>query len=84
VARSVLPPAALERPFTELPDEQVPAAYARSRARVARMVGLCGWPALGELLRQLGSGLPWAAAVAEAYAPCGLDWPRLQAELDSA
>jgi hypothetical protein len=29
----------------------------------------------------LGSGLDWTSAVAEAYAPCGYDWPRLQAEL---
>jgi hypothetical protein len=78
-----LPPAALERPFTELPNELVPVAYAQSRARVERLAELCGSPALGELLRQLGNGLAWEAAVAEAYAPCGYDWPRLQAEFDS-
>jgi tetratricopeptide (TPR) repeat protein len=77
-----LPPAALERPFTDLPDELVPAAYAQSRVRVERLVALCGKPALGELLRQLGNGLDWQAAVAEAYAPCGYDWPRLQAEME--
>jgi tetratricopeptide (TPR) repeat protein len=78
---SALPPAALGRPFTELPAELVPVAYALSRVRVGRMVAACGWPALGELMRQLGAGLGWEAAVAEAYAPCGYDWPRLQAVL---
>jgi tetratricopeptide (TPR) repeat protein len=79
---SPLPIAALERPFTELPNELVPVAYARSRARVERLVELCGWPALGELLHLLGNALAWEAAVAEAYAPCGYDWPRLEAEMD--
>ena len=78
-----LPLEALERPFTELPNEQVSLAYAQSRMRVGRMVDLCGWSALGELMRQLGNGLPWEAAVAEAYAPCGYDWPRLQAEINA-
>jgi len=78
-----LPPASLERPFTELPNELVPVAYAQSRARVERLAELCGSPALGELLRQLGIGLAWEAAIAEAYAPCGYDWPRLQAEIES-
>ena len=78
-----LPPASLERPFTELPNELVPVAYAQSRARVERLAESCGSPALGELLRQLGLGLAWEAAIAEAYAPCGYDWPRLQAEIES-
>jgi hypothetical protein len=78
-----LPPAALERPFTELPNELVPVAYAQSRARVARLAELCGSPAIGELLRHLGNGLAWEGAIAEAYAPCGYDWPRLQAEIES-
>lgn len=76
-----LPSAALDRPFTELPTELVPVAYAQSRARVERLAELCGSPALGELLRQLGNGLNWDRAVAEAYAPCGYDWPRLLAEM---
>jgi tetratricopeptide (TPR) repeat protein len=80
-ATQPLPPAALERPFTELPNELVPVAYAQSQARVERLAELCGSPALGELLRQLGNGLNWETAVAEAYAPCGYDWPRLQAEM---
>jgi len=82
-AGRALPPEALEQPFTELPNELVPLAYAQSRMRVGRMVDLCGWSALGELMRQLGNGLSWDAAVAEAYAPCGYDWPRLQAELSA-
>jgi tetratricopeptide (TPR) repeat protein len=80
-ATQPLPSTALERPFTELPSELVPAAYAQSQARVERLAELCGSPALGELLRQLGNGLNWEAAVAEAYAPCGYDWPRLQADM---
>jgi len=82
-AGRALPPEALERPFTELSNELVPLAYAQSRMRVGRMVDLCGWSALGELMRQLGNGQAWEAAVAEAYAPCGYDWPRLQAELNA-
>lgn len=69
--------AALERTFAELPPEQVPSAYQQSFERVSRLVELCGWPPLGELLERLGRGEAWAAAVAEAYAPCGYDWPRL-------
>jgi hypothetical protein len=72
---------ALERPFTELPAEQVPQAYAQSHDRVQRLIGLCGWPALGELLQRLGTGEGWEEAVAAAYAPCGYNWPRLQVEL---
>ncbi len=79
--KELLTAASLERPFTELSDELVPIAYAESRARVKCMTDLCGWPALGELLRQLGNGLSWEEAVAEAYTPCGYDWPRLEAEL---
>lgn len=75
---------ALERPFTELPDKLVPLAYQASYERVSRLVELCGWPPLGELLQRLGSGDPWDAAVAEAYAPCGYDWPRLRQELTAA
>lgn len=71
---------ALDRPFTELPAEQVPFAYQRSHERVARMVELCGWSPLGELLQRLGRDEPWAEAVAAAYAPCGYDWPRLRDE----
>lgn len=76
-----LDPASLERSFGELPVELVPLAYARSHARVQRLVDLCGWPPLGELLQRLGVGTPWASAIAQAYAPCGYDWPRLQVEL---
>ena len=73
--------AMLERPFSELPVGLVPQAYAQSHARVQRLVELCGWPALGELLQRLGNGSSWEAAVTAAYAPCGYDWPRLQVEL---
>jgi tetratricopeptide (TPR) repeat protein len=72
---------ALERPFTELPDKLVPLAYQASYERVSHLVELCGWSPLGELLQRLGRGAPWDAAVAEAYASCGYDWPRLQQEL---
>jgi tetratricopeptide (TPR) repeat protein len=74
--------AALERPFSELPVELVPRAYAQSHARVQRLVELCGWPALGELLQRLGTGASLETAVTAAYAPCGYDWPRLQIELE--
>lgn len=77
-----LDPAALEGSFRDLPNEQVPLAYAQSHARVRRLVELCGWPPLAELLQRLGTGEKWAAAIAEAFAPCGYDWPRLQVELD--
>jgi tetratricopeptide (TPR) repeat protein len=73
--------AALDRPFTELPAELVPLAYQASYERVNHLVERCGWSPLGELLQRLGSGEPWEIAVANAYAPCGMDWPRLQAEL---
>jgi Tfp pilus assembly protein PilF len=73
--------AALDRSFSELPAELVPQAYEQSFARVQRLIELCGWPALGELLQRLGTGAGWEAAVTAAYAPCGYDWPRLQAEL---
>ncbi|MCM2263979.1 MAG: hypothetical protein NDI73_02190 [Desulfuromonadales bacterium] len=76
-----LDPAALERSFAELPAEMVPLAYAQSHARAQRLVDLCGWPPIGELLQRLGTGEPWDQAVAGAYAPCGYDWPRLQVEL---
>lgn len=82
LAGSRLADGVLERSFAELPTEQVPLAYAQSHARVQRLVELCGWPPLGELLQRLGTGEPWVAAVAGAYAPCGYDWPRLQAELE--
>lgn len=72
-----LPAKALDRPFTELPTELVPLAYQHSFERVDRLIEVCGWPALGELLRRLGGGALWEAAVADAYAPCGYDWPRL-------
>ena len=72
---------ALERPFSELSTEQVPQAYEQSYARVQRLVELCGWPALGELLQRLGTGASMADAVSAAYAPCGYDWAQLQAEL---
>jgi len=74
--------AALERPFTELPDDLVPLAYQQSYQRVSRLIELCGWTAIGELLQRLGKGEPWEAAIATAYAPCGYDWPRLQVELE--
>ncbi len=74
-------PQALERPFSELPDDQVPAAYQQSYLRVARLIELCGEPPLAELLQRLGKGEEWDNAVAVAYAPCGYDWPRLQVEL---
>jgi Flp pilus assembly protein TadD len=74
--------AMLERPFSELPAGLVPLAYAQSHARVQRLVELCGWPALGELLQRLGTGASWETAVSSAYAPCGYDWPRLQSELE--
>ena len=61
---------ALERSFSELTDEQVPAAYQQSYLRVAHMIELCGEPALAELLQRLGKGEEWQTAVAEAYAPC--------------
>jgi hypothetical protein len=73
--------AALDRPFTELPDELVPLAYQQSYLRVNRLLELCGWPPLAELLQRLGRGEAWEAAIAGAYAPCGYDWPRLQVEL---
>jgi len=76
-----LDPAALERSFAELPVELVPLAYEQSHARVQRLIELCGWPPLGELLQRLGTGAGWEAAVVAAYAPCGMDWPQLQAEL---
>ncbi|TLM68490.1 MAG: tetratricopeptide repeat protein [Deltaproteobacteria bacterium] len=74
-------PAALDRSFGDLPAHLVPLAYAQSHARVKRLVELCGWPPLGELLQRLGSGSTWDRAIAQAYAPCGYDWPRLQVEL---
>lgn len=85
--RPVSPPgrtvssAALERPFSELPHALVPLAYQASHQRVERLVALCGWPPLGELLQRLGRGESWERAVAGAYAPCGYDWPRLQVEV---
>ncbi len=81
LALPAIRPEALERPFSELPDDQVPTAYQRSYQRVARMIELCGEPPLSELLQRLGKGEKWAEAVAAAYAPCGYDWPRLQVEL---
>jgi hypothetical protein len=77
-----LDPTALDHSFAQLPTEQVPLAYAQSHARVQRLVELCGWPPLAELLQRLGTGRGWDAAVADAYAPCGYDWPSLQAELN--
>lgn len=77
-----LDPAALDRSFAELPAEQVPLAYAQSHARVQRLVELCGWPSISELLQRLGTGAGWEAAITDAYAPCGYDWPRLQTELE--
>jgi hypothetical protein len=41
--------------------------------RVEHLAELFVCPALGELMRQLGNGLAWEAAIAEAYAPCGYD-----------
>lgn len=76
-----LDPALLDRSFAKLPAEQVPLAYAQSQARVQRLIELCGWPPVGALLQRLGTGEGWDAAVADAYAPCGYDWPRLQVEL---
>ncbi|MHB8709344.1 MAG: tetratricopeptide repeat protein [Desulfuromonadales bacterium] len=76
-----LDPTALDRSFGELPAELVPLAYAQSHARVQRLVDLCGWPPLGDLLQRLGTGASWDSAIAQAYAPCGYDWPRLQVEL---
>ena len=76
-----LPEGALDRPFTGLPDDQVRLAYQQSYERVRRLVNLCGWPPVAELLQRLGAGEKWEAAVAGAYAPCGYDWPRLQVEL---
>ena len=76
-----LPEGALDRPFVGLPDDQVRLAYQQSHERVRRLVNLCGWPPVGELLQRLGAGEKWEAAVAGAYAPCGYDWPRLQVEL---
>ena len=73
---------ALERPFTELPDELVPLAYQQSYQRVQRLIELCGWPAVADLLQRLGRGDSWEGAIAAAYAPCGYDWPRLQVELE--
>lgn len=69
--------AALDRPFSELPSDQVPSAYQQSFERVSRLVELCGWPPLGELLQRLGRGETWETAISAAYAPCGYDWPRL-------
>lgn len=80
--RSRLDPTALDRSFAQLPADQVPLAYEQSHARVRRLVELCGWPPLSELLQRLGTGERWAAAVTDAYAPCGYDWPRLQTELE--
>jgi tetratricopeptide (TPR) repeat protein len=74
-------PAALERSFAELPAELVPSAYQQSYRRVERLVALCDWPPVAELLQRLGKGEGWEQAVAGAYAPCGYDWPRLQVEL---
>jgi tetratricopeptide (TPR) repeat protein len=79
-----LAPEALDRPFSALPTELVPLAYQQSYERVSRLVDLCGWAPLGELLQRLGSGLSWDDAVARAYAPCGYDWPRLRVELGLA
>ena len=82
LAMPALKPQSLERSFSELPDELVPAAYQHSYLRVARLIELCGEPPLAELLKRLGKGEAWAEAVAGAYAPCGYDWPRLQVELE--
>lgn len=76
-----LAPGAIDRPFGELPAELVPLAYRQSWTRVDRLVELCGWRSLAELLQLLGTGASWDAAVARAYAPCGYDWPALQVEL---
>lgn len=77
-----LEPAALEQSFAELPVEMVPLAYEQSHARVQRLIDLCGWPPIGELLQRLGTGETWDKAIASAYAPCGYDWPRLQIEME--
>jgi hypothetical protein len=73
---------ALDQSFDKLPADLVPLAYQKSYARVNRLIELCGWPPLGELLQRLGAGEPWAGAIDGAYAPCGYDWPRLQVELE--
>lgn len=73
---------ALEQSFVGLPAELVPLAYEQSHARVQRLIDLCGWPPIGELLQRLGTGETWDEAIASAYAPCGYDWPRLQTELE--
>ncbi|NJC87844.1 MAG: hypothetical protein FIB02_04820 [Desulfuromonas sp.] len=75
--------AALEQSFVDLPVELVPLAYEQSHVRVQRLIDLCGWPPISELLQRLGTGEPWDKAVSSAYAPCGYDWPRLQVELGS-
>jgi tetratricopeptide (TPR) repeat protein len=80
-AGKILSADALNQSFARLPAELVPLAYQTSYERVNRLIALCGWPSLGELMQRLGTGVQWDDAVSAAYAPCGYDWPRLQVEL---
>lgn len=77
-----LPVGTLERSFAGLSADQAATAYALSYDRVVRLRELCGSPALAELLRQVGLGNSWSAAVEHAFAPCGYDWQSLEEILD--
>jgi len=66
--------------FIGLPADQVLLAYEQSYALTRFMVGQYGWHTLADLLRLLGTGREFRAAVSAAMDDFGLDWDDILAE----
>jgi len=70
----------LEKPFSDIPEDQVPLAYEQSYSLVLFMVDSYGWHNMAELLESLGKQQEWQVAVSVAYQEYGLDWPAILKE----
>ena len=72
--------ATLEGPFTGLSGKRAQLAYEESYSIVNFMAATYGWYKIKEILVNLGSGMPVAAAVAKALGDFGLDYEQVERE----
>jgi tetratricopeptide (TPR) repeat protein len=77
---SLLSLASLEGSYTSFDGKQALLAYEQSYSIVTFMTSTYGWYKVREILVNLGSGMPVAAAVTKELADFGLDYARVEQE----